>query len=167
MRKLPPDAFDYYYSLGPGRSYQAVAEHCGVAKRTVTSLAKRENWQGRLAEIAAKVRERSDQRKVEMEAQEKERRLKALRLLLGKSIQKLAQTEINSTGDAIRGLGTAVRELRAEYAESPETAGAGVEEIIKREYRNWLTNPGAEDSFEPPSGDAGGGEEEARLGGTP
>ena len=26
-RKIPPDAVTYYVSLGPGRSYQKVAEH--------------------------------------------------------------------------------------------------------------------------------------------
>jgi transposase-like protein len=142
MRKLPPDAFDYYFSLGPGRSYEAVAKHYGVAKRTVTSLAKRGNWQGRLRDIEAKARERSDERHAAVKAEAKEQRLKALRILLGKSIQKLAHNEINSTADAIRGLGTAVRELRAEYAESPETADTSVEEIIKREYRNWMTSSG-------------------------
>ena len=37
------------FSLGPGRSYQAVADRYGVSKRAVTALAKRENWQARLA----------------------------------------------------------------------------------------------------------------------
>ena len=49
MRKIPPDAFDFYFSLGPPRSYQAVANKYGVTKRAVTNLAGREDWQRRLA----------------------------------------------------------------------------------------------------------------------
>ena len=38
-RKIPPDAFAYYFSLGPNRSYLAVAKHFGVSKQAVTKLA--------------------------------------------------------------------------------------------------------------------------------
>ena len=38
MKKIPPDAFDFYFSLGPPRSYQAVADKYGVTKRAVTAL---------------------------------------------------------------------------------------------------------------------------------
>ncbi len=41
----------HYFSLGPGRSCQALADRYGVSKRAVTALAKRENWQARLAEV--------------------------------------------------------------------------------------------------------------------
>ncbi len=34
-RKIPPDAFDFYFGLGPGRSYQAVAGEYGVCSRVV------------------------------------------------------------------------------------------------------------------------------------
>ena len=44
-RKIPPEAFDHYFSLGPERSYEAVARKYGVTKRAVTKLAKRESWQ--------------------------------------------------------------------------------------------------------------------------
>ncbi len=49
MKKIPPDAFDFYFSPGPPRSYQAVADKYGVTKRAVTNLAGREDWQRRLA----------------------------------------------------------------------------------------------------------------------
>ena len=50
-KKIPTDAFDYYFSLGPSRSYQAVAEKYGASKRAVVGVAKRENWQKRLLEV--------------------------------------------------------------------------------------------------------------------
>ena len=39
-RKLPDDAFEYYFGLGMERSYQAVATNYGVAKKTVSARAK-------------------------------------------------------------------------------------------------------------------------------
>ena len=36
MKKIPTDAFDHYFSLGPGRSYQQVADRYGVTKRAST-----------------------------------------------------------------------------------------------------------------------------------
>ena len=34
-RRIPDDAFEYYVSLGPDRSYQSVADHYEVTKRGV------------------------------------------------------------------------------------------------------------------------------------
>ena len=44
-RKIPQDAFFFYVGLGPGRSYQQVADHYGVTKRAVVNLAVKERWQ--------------------------------------------------------------------------------------------------------------------------
>ncbi len=50
-RKIPDNAFDFYFGLGPSRSYQAVADEYGVTKRAVTKLATKERWQKRLEEL--------------------------------------------------------------------------------------------------------------------
>ncbi len=50
-RKIPPDAVTYYLSLGPGRSYQKVAEHYGVTKRAITKIAAKDRWEEKVAEI--------------------------------------------------------------------------------------------------------------------
>jgi len=52
-RKIPHDAFDFYFSLGPERSYQRVASRYEVTKRAVTKLAARERWQERLERVEA------------------------------------------------------------------------------------------------------------------
>jgi hypothetical protein len=39
QRKIPQDAFEFYFSLGPERSYEQVAGRYGVTKRAVTKLA--------------------------------------------------------------------------------------------------------------------------------
>ncbi len=48
QKKIPPEAFEYYFALGPGRSYRTVAEHFGVSKTAVANAAEREGWQGRI-----------------------------------------------------------------------------------------------------------------------
>ena len=58
--KIPSDAFEYYVSLGPGRSYRSVAEHYEVTKRAVTKHAAREGWAERLDKIEQEAREGSD-----------------------------------------------------------------------------------------------------------
>ena len=50
-RKIPQDAFAFYVSLGPARSYQKVAEHYGVTKRAIVNAAKRDRWQEQLEEL--------------------------------------------------------------------------------------------------------------------
>ena len=49
-RKIPTDAFMYYFSMGASRSYQAVADHFHVSKRAVVTLATKEKG-ARMAEI--------------------------------------------------------------------------------------------------------------------
>lgn len=63
MSKLPEDAYAFYVSLGPKRSYRAVAEHYSVSKRTVTKRASRERWQDKLGAAV-----RTTQQEVEREA---------------------------------------------------------------------------------------------------
>ena len=61
-RKIPSDAFEFYVSLGPSRSYQAVADHYDVTKRAVTQCATREGWAERLSKLEREAREKSDQK---------------------------------------------------------------------------------------------------------
>ena len=137
-RKIPPDAFDFYFSIGPRRSYQAVAEKYGVTKRAVTSIAKRENWQRRMLEVEAQAQVKADQKKVETSEAAKERHLQALRLVLGKGIEALRQMQILTPMDAVRAIGLAVRETRVELGEPSDRTAISVEEIIKREYERWM-----------------------------
>src|SRR5690349_4329797 len=60
MQRLPDEAFAAYVNLGPGRSYQAIADEFGVHKRTVVRTAEREEWATRLAAIEKKAREAVD-----------------------------------------------------------------------------------------------------------
>jgi transposase len=62
-KRLPADAFEYYYGLGSGRSYRAVAEHFGVSKTTVANRAERDGWlervRGREAEVSRRLEKKA------------------------------------------------------------------------------------------------------------
>ena len=53
-KRIPPDAFFFYMSLGKDASYDAVAKRYGVSKRAVTRLAVKEKWQERVKELHQK-----------------------------------------------------------------------------------------------------------------
>ena len=148
MKKIPTDAFDHYFSLGPGRSYQQVADRYGVTKRAVTALAKRESWQARLAEIEEKSRIRLDEKKGDALDAAHEQRLKALRLVLGKGIEGLRGMSIDSPRDAVQAIGLAVREIRVELGEPSDRTAISIEDTIKREYERWMVPPDAEEEAE-------------------
>ncbi len=61
MIRIPPDAFEQYVALGPGRTYLALAKRLGVSKRNLTRKATIEHWQERLAKIESAARERFDE----------------------------------------------------------------------------------------------------------
>ena len=142
MKKIATDAFDHYFSLGPGRSYQQVADRYGVTKRAVTALAKRESWQARLAEVEEKARIRLDEKKVDALEAAHEQRLKALRLVLGKGIEGLRGMSIDSPRDAVQAIGLAVREIRVELGEPSDRTAVSIEDTIKREYEKWILGRG-------------------------
>lgn len=139
MKKLPHDAFEYYFSLGLGRSYQTVADHYSVSKRAVTGLANRESWQRRLLDLEAKAREAADKKKVESIEAVNERHLKALRLVQMRAIETLSRTPIESSMDATRALAIAIREERLVLGEPSDRTAISVEETIRKEYERWMT----------------------------
>jgi len=135
--KLPFDAFEYYLSLGPSRSYQAVANHHEVSKRTVTNRALKESWQKRVSQIEHEARERVNQKASETLEQMTERHLKQLRAVQGRAIEALRAMPLNTAMEAVRAIGLAQREERAIRC-GPENDGDDVEAIIRREYERWM-----------------------------
>ena len=138
-RKLPEDAFDFYFSLGPGRSYDAVAKKFGVSKRSVTTLAAKEDWQGRLASLHQRARERSDAKAIETLEQMSERHIKALQFVFARGIETLRATAMESAADAVRAILSAIKHERLVRGEATErTEGNSLEEITKREIATLL-----------------------------
>lgn len=142
-RKLPTDAFDYYVTLGSHRSYQAVADHFGVSKRTVIRCAARENWIDRLAKIEQESRERGDKRLAETLDEMRERHLRTLRAMNARALAALKQYPLTSGMEAMRAAEIAIKLERLVAGEASERTELSLEEITKRELESWLeSGPG-------------------------
>ena len=140
-RRLPSDAFEYYFSLGLERSYAAVAEHFRVSKGTVTRRAADECWQGRISELERKARQTFEKKALNELDAVRERHLAGSRLLQAKALEAL---KILPPGKAIRAAGALNVAWKHELLilGEPTERQATVEEIIKREYAEWMTTGG-------------------------
>jgi len=149
QRKIPPDAFSFYFGLGPGRSYQRVADEYQVSKRSVVNLALKEDWRGRLEEIEEKARSQASERALETLEEMNERHLKGLRLLQAKALEALRKFPIETALQAARSLESSMREERRIRGTPGESEGASVEDTIRREYERWMTSGVGSDECEP------------------
>jgi hypothetical protein len=140
MARIPLDAFDYYVSLGPARSYQAVAEKLGVSKRAVTMHATKENWQARLE----KARSAADEKARETLEAMNERHLQALRVIQGKALSALKGMSLDTAMDAVRALDLGIKQERLIRGQPSDRQAVTVEEIVKREYEQWMEDEDVE-----------------------
>ena len=137
--KLGPDTFQFYVSMGPGRSYQGVADHYGVSKRAVTKCAVRENWQGRLDTIEEKARARQDEDLVDVVGEMRERHLKTVRAMQNRALVALKAFPLTTGMEAVRAAELAIKLERVIVGEPSERTALSVEEVTKREMNAWLT----------------------------
>lgn len=137
--KIPPDAFAYYHALGSGRSYQGVAEHFGVSKRSVVDRAVKENWQARLAEVEAKARAAADDRIVETLDALNGRHLRMLRMIQGKAIEALKSMPLATAMDAVRALDMSIKQERTILGEPADRTAVRVEDVVRKEHDRWLS----------------------------
>jgi hypothetical protein len=153
--KLRPDAFEFYFGLGPGRSYQAVARRYGVSKRSVTKHAQGEGWQGRLEEIERKARQANDRKAVESLEAINERHLRSLRVIQGKALEALRANPLRSGMEAVRALEVGIRLERVVAGlDAPrEEGGAGSPEdpeaqvALAKDLLNLLLPPWQKDAY--------------------
>lgn len=119
-RKIPPEAFEFYVSLGPSRSYQTVADEYCVTKRAVTKRAKAESWTDRLAEMERQSRERITKRAEETLDEMNTRHLKIAKALQSKALDTLRNAPLETTRDVIKALELGVRQERLVRGEPTE-----------------------------------------------
>ena len=150
MKKIPPEAFDFYFGLGSSLSYQTVAEKYGVTKRAVTNRAKRESWQQRLVEIEAKAREEADKKHQQDLEVIHARQLQSLRFSQRRAIEKLRETPIETAAEAARILTQSIKMENVILGEPGDRTAVSVEETIRREYERWMVveEPEAKDPDE-------------------
>jgi len=147
-RKIPRDAFTFYFSLGPERSYQAVADEYDVTKQAVCKLAQREKWQERIEKLEAKARERTDQKIAETLEEMDLRHLKEIKLVRARAIEALSSASLTSPMDAVKALNLTWRQERLIRGEPTERNAVSVEEAVKREYQRWMTAPEDDENVE-------------------
>lgn len=137
-QRLPQDAFEYYFALGPGRSYRAVADHFDSSKTAVANRAARENWQARIAEREMKAREKLDEKATETLADLNGRHLKMLRTIQAKALEGLRGLALETGMDCVRALDLSIKGERLILGEPTERHATDIEAIIKREHERWL-----------------------------
>jgi hypothetical protein len=139
-RKIPVDAFDAYYALGPGRSYQSIAERFAVSKRAIVNLAKKENWQPRIVDLERKARERVDTKVVETIEAMHDKHLKTLQVVLGKALEALRSMPLTSAMEAVRAIEIVLKNERVIRGEPGDRSALDVEALIKREYATLMVD---------------------------
>jgi hypothetical protein len=139
-KKLPPDAFEYYFALGPERSYERVAKHFGVSKRAVTKRAKRDDWQGRANAIERKARDRSDRKAVETRAEMDDRHVQLLRAVMVKGLQALKNHSLDSAMEAVRALEASIRLERLIRGQPTGREELNIAEVIRRQAQEWMVD---------------------------
>jgi hypothetical protein len=110
--KIPSEAFDFYINLGPARSYQTVAEHFRVSKRSVTKCAAREGWQDRIHDIEKNSRASADLETSDAFDGMTARHLKTIHFIQARALQALKDAPIKNAVDAVRALDIAIRQER-------------------------------------------------------
>ena len=138
MRKIPPDAFSYYFSLGDERSYKSVARKYKCSERAVAKVAKKEKWQPRLEELEAKARTKSDQQILETLEEMNTRHIRTARMLQAKGIAALQALEIKGVPDALKAVQVGLEKERLVRGEPSDRTAVNIEEIIRREYRDLM-----------------------------
>ncbi len=134
-RKLPTDAFEFYFGQGVSRSYLAVAKHYGVTKKAVVALAKREQWQEKLASRDRQVQEGVEKKVIESLEAMQERHLRILRAIQSKALETLRSVPLDTAYQAVRALGMAIEQERVARGEPGQRSTVDIEAIIKREYK--------------------------------
>lgn len=136
--RIPVDAFDYYVSLGPERSYEAVAAHFGVSASGVKKASARDHWQSRLAQIDTEVQARLVQRIVDEIDEMRDRHLKTVRAIMGRALKALQQFPLTSGMEAVRAAELAIKLERLVMGEASERTEINTDDVIRQEMKRWL-----------------------------
>ena len=161
-RKLGIDAFEHYFALGAGRSYQAVADRFGVSKRAVTDLAKRERWQEQVAEREQQVRASAEQKAVETMEQMNDRHLTLLKAMGARAVHALKEHPLSTGMEAIRAAETVIKMERLVAGDATQRTAVTVEQVTRQEIDRLVATDAdgdAESGDDAGSADAEGGDD--------
>ena len=137
MKKLPPEAFEYYLELGVDRSYRAVAERFGVSKVAVVNRARKERWQDRLRNLERQSRERAEKKAIDDLDAVRERQLKAARYVQTRALEAMRELPAEKAAKLASALNIGWKHELLLLGE-PTERQSNVEEIIRREFEEWM-----------------------------
>lgn len=137
-KRIPPEAFEFYLGQGAARSYQGVAGAFGVSKQAVVKLAQRERWQERIAHAEREAKRKAVEKVAESLEDMNTRHLKTLRVIQAKALEALRLMPLSTAMEAVRALDLSIAKERLIRGEPSDRHAVSVEEVIKREYANWL-----------------------------
>ena len=125
-RRIPGDAFEEYYALGPERSYRRMANKLGVSKQAIAKCAKRESWQQRIVEREQKTRTAVSTMVEDTIETLNARHLKILKAVQGRALEALKSLSMSKAGDVIRALEMSIRQERVIHGEPDGGFGISV-----------------------------------------
>lgn len=138
-KKLPDAACHYYVSLGPRRTQMAVAEHFGVAKRTVAYRAKKEGWTALAQAADQKAMQATAQKAQDTNEEMCARHEKAARFLQARSIEALRSMPIRTETAALRALDLGIRHERTARGELNESPATDLAQQLRSEYARFVS----------------------------
>lgn len=140
-KKIPADAFSFYVSLGPRRSYDAVAAKYGASRRGVADHAKREHWQERVAKLENRARADAETKAAESLEAMNQRHLQEARFLQSRGLEglKSGRLELYAANGRLVELGVKLERLvRGQATERTES----LEQVVRGEYARWFSGQG-------------------------
>lgn len=137
-RKIPADAFTFYYSLGSERTYLAVAEEFQVSKQAISKHAVKEEWQERVQRLERRARERAEGQLTETVEEMNVRHMRMLKLVQGRALEALKSMPLGTAMEAVRSLEIAMKQERLVRGEPTEHTMLSMEDLVRREHERWM-----------------------------
>lgn len=137
-RKIPPEAFEDYMSLGLGRSYTILAKKYGVTKRAITYRAAEEHWQERIDRIEEEVRREAERKLIDELSELRATHIRTLRLLTVRAIEALKEHKLTSAMEGAKVAEIAIRLERMMLGETTDERGGSVERVTREEIDRLL-----------------------------
>lgn len=139
MAALARDAFEFWVTLGEGRSVAAVASYFGVNDSTVRKVMEREQWDAQLAAMEAESARRTKAHLVDEMVEINRRHLTGLRDLQARALAALRRFPLATAKDAVVAYSFALR-LEREIVESgrPPAGGLLPGSKFKEEHSKWM-----------------------------
>lgn len=90
------EAFEYYYSLGQGRSIPPVAKKFGKSNRTVYEWSRKFNWQERVEQRDIEIGRRLEEKTIDTVVNEKARYRKIIKLAIAEFVKNLQAGKVKA-----------------------------------------------------------------------